>query len=131
MIMQIAFPGGVEVDAHFRGQTVLTDQPEKGGGQNLGPQPFDLFLASIGTCAGFCKQHCTCPFACEKLLKALRFLLVSTDLFDHFCSTVSQAVVKHKSDICANKILAGCKGNCFRHSTAAPICAVGPGSAAP
>lgn len=53
MIMQIAFPGGVEVDAHFRGQTVLTDQPEKGGGRNLGPQPFDLFLASIGTCAGF------------------------------------------------------------------------------
>ncbi|HQN10418.1 MAG TPA: OsmC family protein, partial [Thermoanaerobaculia bacterium] len=30
-----------------------TDQPEKAGGGGSAPSPFDLFLASIGTCAGF------------------------------------------------------------------------------
>jgi putative redox protein len=53
MEMKITFPGGVAVDAHFKGFTVRTDQTVENGGQDSGPQPFDLFLASIGTCAGF------------------------------------------------------------------------------
>ena len=53
MIMEIGFPGGVKVDASFRDHRVATDQPEKGGGDNTAPAPFDMFLASIGTCAGF------------------------------------------------------------------------------
>jgi len=52
MIMEISFPGGMAVDSHFKGHTVHTDQPKKAGGQDSGPAPFDLFLASIGTCAG-------------------------------------------------------------------------------
>jgi ribosomal protein S12 methylthiotransferase accessory factor len=51
--MDITFPGGVAVDAHFGGFRVRTDQPETNGGQNSAPAPFDLFLASLGTCAGF------------------------------------------------------------------------------
>jgi len=31
----------------------MTDQPEKNGGTNEAPAPYDLFLASIATCAGF------------------------------------------------------------------------------
>jgi len=53
MEMTITFPGGVAVDAHFKGFTVHTDQTVDHGGRDSGPQPFDLFLASIGTCAGF------------------------------------------------------------------------------
>ena len=53
MKMQIGFPGGVAVDARFRGHHLVTDQPPKAGGNDTGPQPFDVFLASIGTCAGF------------------------------------------------------------------------------
>jgi ribosomal protein S12 methylthiotransferase accessory factor len=58
MEMIIDFPGGPRVDAHFRGFTVPTDQPPMASA----PMPFDLFLASIGTCAGiyvlgFCKQR--------------------------------------------------------------------------
>lgn len=58
MEMIIDFPGGSRVDAHFRGFTVPTDQPPLASA----PMPFDLFLASIGTCAGiyvlgFCKQR--------------------------------------------------------------------------
>lgn len=53
MEMKITFPGGVAVDAEFQGFTVHTDQTLENGGRDSGPQPFDLFLASIGTCAGF------------------------------------------------------------------------------
>ena len=53
MRMNIGFPDGVKVEARFRDHALLTDQPEKVGGDNAGPQPFDVFLASIGTCAGF------------------------------------------------------------------------------
>lgn len=58
MEMLIDFPGGSRVDAHFRGFTVPTDQPPGASA----PMPFDLFLASIGTCAGiyvlgFCQQR--------------------------------------------------------------------------
>ena len=58
MEMQIGFPGGNRVDAHFGGFIVKTDQlPEA-----TAPTPFETFLASIGTCAGiyilgFCKQR--------------------------------------------------------------------------
>jgi ribosomal protein S12 methylthiotransferase accessory factor len=53
MAMEITFPGGAAVNAEFKGFTIQTDQPEKNGGKNTAPAPFDLFLASIGTCAGF------------------------------------------------------------------------------
>lgn len=62
MEMIIDFPGGAKVDAHFAGFTVQTDQPPMGGGEGSAPTPFNLFLASIGTCAGiyvlgFCQQR--------------------------------------------------------------------------
>lgn len=53
MEMEITFPGGARVDAHFRPYTVQTDQPAAGGGEGSAPTPFALFLASFGTCAGF------------------------------------------------------------------------------
>jgi ribosomal protein S12 methylthiotransferase accessory factor len=53
MDMLINFPGGARVDAHFKGFTVQTDQPAASGGQDAAPTPFDYFLASLGTCAGF------------------------------------------------------------------------------
>ena len=52
-MMEITFPGGVRVNAQFNGFNVATDQPVKNGGQNSAPSPFDFFLASLGTCAGF------------------------------------------------------------------------------
>ena len=53
MTMQISFPGGMAVEASYQGHTVRTDQPREAGGTDSGPSPFDLFLASIGTCAGY------------------------------------------------------------------------------
>ncbi|NTU63365.1 MAG: osmotically inducible protein OsmC [Chloroflexi bacterium] len=62
MEMEITFPGGARVDAHFGGFTLKTDQPIQGGGDGSAPTPFATFLASIGTCAGiyvlgFCQQR--------------------------------------------------------------------------
>ncbi len=61
-MMEVVFPGGKKVDAVYNGFTIKTDQPTMGGGNGSAPAPFDLFLASIGTCAGiyvlgFCQQR--------------------------------------------------------------------------
>jgi ribosomal protein S12 methylthiotransferase accessory factor len=53
MNYEITFGGGKKVDAQVRGFTVSTDQPIADGGHNSAPSPFELFLASIGACAGF------------------------------------------------------------------------------
>lgn len=50
--MEIVFSGNKKVDAIFNGHVVKTDQPVQAGGDGTAPAPFDLFLASIGTCAG-------------------------------------------------------------------------------
>lgn len=41
------------VEALTRSLTIRTDQPLEEGGTNSAASPFDLFLASLGTCAGY------------------------------------------------------------------------------
>ncbi len=50
--MEITFGGNKKINASFHGFEIKTDQPESAGGNNAAPTPFDLFLASLGTCAG-------------------------------------------------------------------------------
>ncbi len=63
MSIKIVFSGNKKVDAILpSGFTVRTDQPVKEGGDGTAPTPFELFLASIGTCAGiyivgFCESR--------------------------------------------------------------------------
>ncbi len=52
MEMEITFPAGARVNAHFGSFTINTDQSPQGGGKGSAPSPFATFLASIGTCAG-------------------------------------------------------------------------------
>jgi len=49
----ITFPGGKKVNAEIEGFLIKTDQSVKEGGEGSAPTPFDFFLSSIGTCAGF------------------------------------------------------------------------------
>ena len=49
----ILFPGKQRVDADFGHLVVPTDQTKKNGGDESAPEPYNLFLASIGTCAGY------------------------------------------------------------------------------
>ncbi|NTW24155.1 MAG: osmotically inducible protein OsmC [Lentimicrobium sp.] len=60
--MKISFEGAKKIIAEYNGQRIVTDQPVRAGGEGSAPAPFDLFLASIGTCAGiyvksFCDQR--------------------------------------------------------------------------
>ena len=57
--MEITFDGGKIVTAHTHGHSIITDQPVDNGGTDTAPAPFDIFLASIGTCAGiYVKSFC-------------------------------------------------------------------------
>ena len=50
--IEVTFPGGKRVDARVGSFVVRTDQPVEAGGEGSAIAPFDLFLASIATCAG-------------------------------------------------------------------------------
>lgn len=52
MDIEVTFPGGKLVDAKLGEITIRTDQPRELGGEASAPAPFDLFLASLATCAG-------------------------------------------------------------------------------
>jgi ribosomal protein S12 methylthiotransferase accessory factor len=60
--MIVTLPGGKRVDTQIGSHVVRTDQPVANGGEDSAPAPFELFLASIGTCAGiyvagFCQKR--------------------------------------------------------------------------
>ena len=60
--IKVTFPGGLKVDAEYKGFLIRTDQPVYDGGEETAPAPFDLFLVSLATCAGiyvvaFCRER--------------------------------------------------------------------------
>lgn len=60
--IEVTFPGGKRVDALYKEFHIMTDQPVYQGGEGSAPAPFDLFMASIATCAGiyvlsFCQNR--------------------------------------------------------------------------
>lgn len=62
MEMKIEFPGGARVDVRIGRFSIQTDQSAQDGGEGAAPTPFDLFLASMATCAGiyvlgFCRKR--------------------------------------------------------------------------
>jgi ribosomal protein S12 methylthiotransferase accessory factor len=62
MDMKITFPGGKKVNAEIDRFTHKTDQSLISGGDESAPEPFSVFLSSIGTCTGiyvlrFCQER--------------------------------------------------------------------------
>ncbi len=62
MDIRVTFPGGMRVDAALKGRVIRTDQSKRSGGEGSAPEPYQLFLASIATCAGiyvlsFCRER--------------------------------------------------------------------------
>ena len=47
---------GYVTDIMAAGHSLVADEPPSMGGTDLGPAPYDLFMASIATCAGFYVQ---------------------------------------------------------------------------
>jgi putative redox protein len=75
--MEIYFDGNKRVNALVNGFVVKTDQSPQGGGEGSSPEPFTLFLASLGTCAGiyvksFCDQR-GLPAEAIKLYQSLEY----------------------------------------------------------
>jgi 23S rRNA (cytidine1920-2'-O)/16S rRNA (cytidine1409-2'-O)-methyltransferase len=50
--MTITFAGGKQIIASYDSFEIRTDQRVKYGGEASAPEPYDLFLASLATCAG-------------------------------------------------------------------------------
>jgi ribosomal protein S12 methylthiotransferase accessory factor len=50
--LRITLDGGRRVTAHVGNHQIHTDQPLNNGGEDTAPSPYDVFLASIGACAG-------------------------------------------------------------------------------
>lgn len=92
MEITISFPGNKKVDAHFNGHEIKTDQPIQGGGEDSAPSPYQLFLASLGTCAGIYVlgflQSRNLPTAEVKLIQRHAF-----DPITHVLSNVNLEVV--------------------------------------
>jgi putative redox protein len=56
---KVTFPGNKKVDVAFDNFEVKTDQSKKNEGDETAPEPFAIFLSSIGACAGiYAKSFC-------------------------------------------------------------------------
>ncbi|NNN05925.1 MAG: osmotically inducible protein OsmC [Elusimicrobia bacterium] len=88
--MTIRFPGNKKVSAEFGGFTVATDQPVDAGGDGSAPSPFELFLASLGTCAGlFALSFCR-----KRGLPTEGLELTQTAVWDEAAHRVSKVVLR-------------------------------------
>ena len=115
MDVVVKFPGGKRVDADYKGYTVKTDQPVQGGGGGSAPTPFDLFLCSIGTCAGiyvlnFCEERNIPTEGSTLVLKSerdpdskmIKKITIDVNLPKDFPSKYSNAV-KSVAELCPVK----------------------------
>lgn len=113
--MEIYFPGGKKVYALHKGFTIKTDQPVDEGGAGSAPEPFSLFLASIGTCIGiyvlsFCQRNeistedMKLTMTCEKNQKTHMIENIQTNIFlpKEFPEKYKKAVVK-TAELCTVK----------------------------
>ena len=73
---KITFPGNKRVDVTFDKFKIKTDQASENGGDESAPEPFDVFISSIGTCAGiYAKSFCDV----RKLSTENMYILVNID----------------------------------------------------
>ncbi|MBL9038011.1 MAG: OsmC family protein [Archangium sp.] len=74
----VTLPGQRRVVAQVRGHVIHTDQPVDNGGGDTAPTPFELFLASLGTCAGIFVQG----FCAKRGLSTEGLRLIEEPTFD-------------------------------------------------
>ena len=107
MEMTIDFAGNKRVTSTYKGFTIETDQPTSEGGDGSAPEPFDLFLASLGTCAGvyivyFCESRqiptegitMTLKFAHNPKTHLVETIVMDIDLPSDFPHKYRQAVIR-------------------------------------
>ena len=115
MDMKITFNGGKKVQSDYKGFSVATDQPVPEGGDGTAPEPYDIFLASLGTCAGiyvvyFCEKrniatdgiHLTLGFDKNKRTHLIEAVRINIHLPADFPEKYKQAVAR-SAEMCAVK----------------------------
>ncbi|NOX33306.1 MAG: osmotically inducible protein OsmC [Deltaproteobacteria bacterium] len=56
---EVIFPGNKKIDVAFKNFKIKTDQSKKNKGDETAPEPFDVFISSLGACAGiYAKSFC-------------------------------------------------------------------------
>ena len=113
--IEVSFPGGKKVDGKIENMVIKTDQPVKDGGEGSAPEPFQLFLMSIATCAGiyaldFCQAReietndMTLTMNCELDLSGRVYQKLSIDLRlpAEFPEKYKKAIVR-TMDLCTVK----------------------------
>ena len=56
---KVTFPGNKKIDVAFNNFIIKTDQAKESGGDESAPEPYDIFIASLGACAGiYAKSFC-------------------------------------------------------------------------
>jgi putative redox protein len=115
MEMTISFEEKKKVNADFKGMLIKTDQSVASGGEGTAPEPFTLFLASIGTCAGiyvksFCDQR-DIPTSGIRLIQSMKYdparklierIIIEIQLPSDFPEKYKEAVIK-AADVCTVK----------------------------
>ena len=115
MEMEVFFPGGKRVNSTYKGFTVETDQSKDEGGDGSAPEPYDLFLSSIGTCAGvyvvyFCHERgidtsgikMTLQFDRNEKKHLVETVRIHIDLPSEFPEKYKTAVIK-TAELCTVK----------------------------
>jgi putative redox protein len=113
--IDVTFPGGKRVDATIGGMLIRTDQTVENGGTGTAPEPFQLFLASIATCAGiyaleFCRarelssERMTLTMHCEwdEKKHAIEKMTIDLKLPPGFPDRYRKAIVR-VMDLCSVK----------------------------
>jgi len=90
MKIEVFFGENKQVHADIKGFIVKTDQPVKQGGDATAPSPFDLFLASIATCAGiYVKSFCE-----QRNLPTSQIKIIQEVIFDELTKMVSDIKIE-------------------------------------
>lgn len=114
-IINVEFGEKMQITAHMDDVSIATDQSVKDGGDGTAPNPFQLFLASLATCAGvyanrFCQSRklstdgmaltVTCDFAEKEFrVENMTFDLTLPDGFpEKYVSAIHRAI-----DLCTVK----------------------------
>ncbi len=110
MEMDISFPEGKKVNAHFDDFEIKTDQSVYSGGSGEAPDPFSLFLSSIGTCTGvyvlrFCQKRNIPTDSVRLVLKTetndqtrlVENINITIHVGEHFPEKYKDAIIKTAS----------------------------------
>lgn len=118
MDFTVTLPGGRRAETRLRGHRLVTDQPLDNGGEDTAPTPYELFLASVGTCVAVTLQG----FAAKRGLdvtglsvkQSMRYddagLLVAVDLEVHlppgFPEKYREAALRAAGECSVKKVIA-------------------------